>query len=461
MSIVILSGRTPFIVAALALSIATLAACRDESTSPMILPSPDPTASLGTYIVDVNLRTRRVTSYPAASARVPDGVDLSLFGGTGTVSHFFELMGSAPTAGNTYILRDHLENVFGYSIGTNVAHLPGAFPKDTMGIFVFLSIQPFGIVGCTPGPTCQVSADSGYDGAFQFTGSSPQQYMYFKTILEPSDGTAHRGLDYTDQSAANGGTGIDYYRSFAFRASPAVTDFRFGVAVSAAKVKPNDSRWKVTYVGDSLPMRAGASLTDLRSEPDWRVSGNAGAVGDTSIVTTGCAGGVARCLRIQSTTPSLFATFDSISFSRRDSVGASDSAYIAAAMTVSKLPSLNSAPSVFLGLQDRTKLISFGIAENSVGLCDASNAFLLGGSVTKDPTTVSNWRVSKFASDSVVVYANGARLLKQAYTSLPAAPAATSTPYFWFGNRVSLNLFNPTNVTSLWSSVVYEIGATQ
>jgi hypothetical protein len=454
--------RASGILTALALSLMSLSACDDESLRPTPLPSPDPATSSGTYIVDVNLRTHQVTSYPAASAHPPDGVDLSLFGGTGTVSHLFELVGSAPSAGNTYILRDHLENVFSYAIGTNVAHSPGALPRDTMGIFVFLSIQPFGIVGCTPGPACQVRADSGYDGAFQFTGSTPQQYMYFKTILEPSDGTAHRGPDYTDQSPANGGSGIDYYRSFAFRASPAVTDFRFGVAVSAAKVKPNDNRWKVTYVGDSLPARLGASLTDLRSEPDWRVSGNAGAVADTSILTTGCAGGAARCLRIQSTTPSLLALTDSISFSRSDSVGASDSAYIAATVAVTNLPATNGAPSVFLGLQDRTKLISFGISQNSVGLCNASNAFLSGGTVTMDPTTVGSWRISKFASDSVVVYANGTRLLKQTYTSLPAAPALASTPYFWFGNRVSWNLlFNPTNVTSLWSSVVYEIGATQ
>jgi hypothetical protein len=448
------------IIATLALSLVILAACDDESLRPRLLPPSDPAASSGTYIVDVNLRTHQVRSYPVASADPPDGVDLSLFGGPGTVSHLFELVGSAPSAGNTYILRDHLENVFSYAIGTNIAHSPGALPKDTLGIFVFLSIQPFGIIGCTPGPTCQVRADSGYDGAFQFTGSTPQQYMYFKTILEPSDGTAHRGLDYTDQSAANGGTGIDYYRSFAFRASPAVTDFRFGVAVSAAKVKPNDNRWKVTYVGDSLPTREGASLSDLRTEPDWRMSGNAGAVADTSITTTGCAGGAARCLRIQSTNPFLVA--DSISFSRGDSVGPSDSAYIAATVAVTNLPASNGAPSVFLGLQDRTKLISFGIAENSVGLCNASNTFLSGASVTKDPTTVSSWRISKFASDSVVVYANGTRLLKQSYASLPAAPALASTPYFWFGNRVSWNLlFNPTNVTSLWSSVVYEIGATQ
>jgi len=427
------------------------------------MPPPDPAASLGTVIVEVNLRTRQVTTHPATSDRAPENVNLSLFGGTGTVSHLFELTGNAPSAGNTYILRDHLENVFNYAIGTNVAHVLGALPKDTMGVFVFLSIPPFAIVGCTPGPSCQVNADSGYDGAFQFTGSTPQPYMYFKTILEPSDGVAHRGLDYTDQSAANGGTGIDYFRSFAFRASPAITDFRFGVAVSAAKVKPNDSRWKLTYVGDSLPTRVGTSLADLRSEPDWRVNGNGGAVGDTSIVTTGCAGGASRCLRIRSTTPSLLASPDSISFFRSDSVGSADSAYIAASLAVSSLPSLNGAPSIFLGMQDRTKLISFGIAQNSVGLCDASNSFVSGGSVTKDPTTVSSWRIAKFAADSVVVYGNGTRLLKLAYASLPAAPASASpNPYFWFGNRVSWNLlFNPTNVTSLWSSVVYEIGATQ
>jgi hypothetical protein len=48
------------------------------------------------------------------------------------------------------------------------------------------------------------------------------------------------------------------------------------------------------------------------------------------------------------------------------------------------------------------------------------------------------------------------------YSSLPTAPiAATPTPYFWFGNRVTYNATaNPTNATSLWSTVHYEIGAT-
>lgn len=444
-------GRRHLVVfASVAVAMASVGACRDQSVAPkQVAPPVDQMANLGTTIVDVNLQTGRVVSYPVGLGSPPSGIDASFFGATGTIHHVFQLQGGAPTAGNTYILRDHIENVFPYSIGTHLHHALGVFPEDTIGVFVFMSIQPVVIAGCTAGPTCTVKADSGYDGAFPFTSGTPQQFMYFKTILEPADAFPNQGLDFTDQSPANGGTGIDYFRTFAFRASPGVTNFKFGVSVSAAREKPNDTRWKVTYVGDSLPIRVGNSLADLRSEPDWRVHGGAAAVSDTSIVTSGCAGGSARCLRIVSASPS---ASDSISFFRSDSLGTSDSAYIVATLNTSNTP--NDIPVVFVGMQDRVKLISFGISNNKVGLCDAANTFL---PATASPSSVTSWRIAKFAADSVVIYGDGTRVLQYTYSALPAAPVASApNPFFWFGNRASTG----TNVTSLWSSVVYEIGAT-
>ena len=335
---VVTGRRQCEVLALLALFCASMTSCRNDAIAPRGgVPPIDQMTNLGTTIVDVNLKTGEVVTHPLESAATTaKGVDARFFGAPGTISHTFTLRGGAPTAGNTFTLDDHIENAFSFPIGTHLPHATGVFPEDTMGVYVYMAVLPTVTAGCTPSATCSVAADSGEDGAFPFTTPTPQPYMFFKTILEATDGVAHKGLDFTDQSPANGGTGINYFRSFSFRANPGVTNFKFGVSVSAAVVKPNEARWKVTYIGDSLPNRVGATLTDLRSEPDWRRAANAGAVIDTSIIATGCpAGGTTKCLRISSVTPSSGALADdSLFYYRSDSVGTTDNAYISAAVTV-------------------------------------------------------------------------------------------------------------------------------
>jgi hypothetical protein len=448
-------------LALLAVFCASMTACRNDAIAPRAgVPPIDQMTNLGTTIVDVNLKTGEVVTHPLESgATTSKGVDARFFGASGTISHTFTLEGGAPSGGNTFTLDDHIENVFSFPIGTHLPHATGVFPQDTMGVYVYMSILPTVTAGCTPSATCSVAADSGYDGAFPFTTGTPQPYMFFKTILEATDGVAHSGLDFTDQSPANGGTGINYFRSLSFRASAGVTNFRFGVSVSAAVVKPNDIRWKVTYVADSLPNRLGTSLADLRSEPDWRVHGSAASVTDTSIQTTGCTTGATHCFRIISATPTGSVPSDTITYFRSDSLGTSDSAYLAATVAVTNLRP--NSPSVFLGMQDRVKLIQVGIASNKVGFCDATNAFVTGGVGTVSPATVQNWRVAKFASDSVVVFGDGTAVAKLAYSALPSAPAVSlPTPFFFFGNRALNTNPTPTLVTSQWTLVSYEIGAT-
>jgi hypothetical protein len=457
----VLTGRRQCeVLALLALFCASVSSCRNDAIAPRGgVPPIDQMANLGTTIVDVNLRTGEVVTHPLESAvSTAKGADARFFGAPGTISHVFQLEGGAPSAGNVFRLDDHIENVFSFPIGTHLPHPTGVFPQDTMGVYVFVSVAPTVTAGCTPGPTCTV-VDSG-DGAFTFTRPTPQPYMFFKTILEAADGTPHSGLDFTDQTSVGG---INYFRTLAFHASSGVTNFTFGVSVDAAVVKPNDTRWRVEYLADSLPNRVGTGLADLRSEPDWRRHASATAVTDTSIQTSGCAAGASRCFQIISHTPSSNGITDSISYFRSDSLGTTDSAYIAADVVMTNLtPNL---PSIFLGMQDRAKGMLLGFSSNKIGFCDATGNYLGGAA---GPTTFmsasTSWRISKFGADSVVVYNGGARVFNLAYASLPNALAVpVPTAFFSFGNRP---LFkngggNPTAVTSKWTDVVYEIGATR
>jgi len=455
------SKRRLAAIALLAASLAALVACSESAIAPpRTTPSVDGMANLGAYIVDVDLRSGRVVGHAVGSGSVNAPVDARFYGAAGSILHHFSLVGGAPSAGNTYTLEDRIENQFAFAIGTNGPRTIGSSPPDTLGVYVYISLAPTNIAGCVAGPACLVLTDSGADGAYPFTSPIAQPYMYFKTVLEAADGTAGKGLDYTDQGPANGGAGIDYARSLSFRASPAVTSFSFGVSVSAALLRPNDTRWKVSFIGDSLPNRVGTSLADLRSDPDWRFHGSAGAVTDTSNLTTSCATGTARCFRITSATPVSGTTpADTLLYFRTDSLGSTENAYMAAVVSVANLQ--DNAPSVFFGMQDRVKLISFCMEANHIGLCNASHAFLVGGSAALNTSVLQNWRVSKFGADSVVLYSTLGRVKVFTYASLPAAPAASaSNPTFWFGNRAFFASPNPTGVVSRWSSVVYEIGAT-
>jgi len=455
----VLTGRRQRAVAALlTVVVISSAACHGDAVAPKSgVPPIDQMTNLGTTIVDVNLKTGEVVTHPLESGvSTAQGVDARFFGAPGTISHTFQLEGGAPTAG-VYKLDDHIENQFAFAIGTHLPHPVGVFPEDTMGVYVYVSIPPTVTAGCTPGPSCTVVDSS--DGMYPFTSPTPQVYMFFKTILEAADGTPHSGRDFTDQTSIGG---INYFRTIAFHTSGGVTNFKFGVSASAAAVKPNDTRWKVSYVGDSLPNRVGTSLADLRSEPDWRVHTSATAVTDTSIQTSACPNAASRCFRIISQTPSGTGVTDSISYFRSDSLGTTDSAYIAADVSFANLTP-NSA-SIFLGMQDRVKGMLLGFSQNKIGFCDAAGNYLTGAAapVAFSPTSTS-WRLAKFGADSVVVFNGTTRALMLAYASLPAATGIPApTAFFSFGNRPQFkNGNNPTLVTSKWSDVVYEIGATK
>lgn len=448
-------GRSPrFVLTALALTCVVLASCHEDSVAPKSISTPEgPMGDFGSYVVDVDLKTRTVTTHPIASGSLsaPKGVSAAFYGGPGSITHNFSV---EPSPAHVYVLRDRIENDLPFAIGTHAIHTLGTYPQDTMGVYVFQLVKPV-VTECSGAPaTCTVTADTAFDGTYPFTGADPQPYMYFKTILEAADPDPLSGLDYSDQSSIGG---VDYSRTIGFHATANVVHFFFEIAVSAAWVRPHDQPWVVRYPADSMPNRLGTSLDSLRSEPDWRFAGL--GVVDTSIATSFCPNDADRCLRLQNIAADPSGTpIDSIVYFRSDSIGPADTAFIQADVVTSGLKPGD--PSVFFGMQDGVKAIHFGLSNGAAGFTNDQNNFIAGGSVSGS-TTAANWRIAKFASDSVMAFKDGTKFLVLAYTALPAAPAPNArNAYFWFGQRVKgQTTNNPTNVASAWRDLTYSIRA--
>jgi len=450
--------RRTRVLGALGLVFAAVVGCQNELAAPHAPGPPvDQMANLGTYIVHVDLKNRTVEVKPASqSPTAPAGVSGRFYGLATEIEHVFAVSAPTPigTTGAEYHLKLHINNLEPFAIGTNSPHTAPLFPQDTMGVYVYLSIPPYNIT-CSPSPcgTTSVAMDSA-DGAYPFFENHglAQPYLYFKTILEPGTFGVHSGRGYTDQTSIGG---IDYFRTFNFKTAGSVSDFSFGIAVSAPFVDPNETRWKVFYVADSLPNRK--SFLDLRSEPDWRIAGTNGA--DTAIVPAGCAPNTGACgLQITSHVPTGQAR-DTLLYYRSDSVRNAQDAYITATLTISN-QSASSVATVFLGLQDQTKLVKLGISPTQIGFTDTSGAFV-GTPASINPQH-NTYRVAKFGTDSAAVYAppdSSASVLRIAYSSLPAAPAKVlSNRFFFFGNVTRGNA-GAKQATSRWTTVNYEIGA--
>jgi hypothetical protein len=428
----------------------SLAACRDAATSPQHEPVPQ-FRNLGTVIVDVDLERGVVTVHPLdANPSVARGVSAHFYGTTSQILHSLTSLTKTPIGadGAEYHLQDRLTNLLGFAIGTNSPHTAPAFPQDTMGVFVYYSLPPYNFTSSgAPCPACTVSIDSA-DGAYPFTTVAAQPYVFFKTILEgngPSD-----PLSTTNQSASGG---IDYFRTLHFRTSGSVTNFTFGLSVSAAWVDQNDSRWKVAYVADSVPTRS--SLQHLISEPDWRRLGSTGAI---TITPAACVPGSCLLTLVSTTTAT---GEDTLVFYRSDSLRASQSGYIAATLNLSTLT--GAQPGVFLGLQDPARLAQVGISTLLTGFCDSTGTLLPEFSVA----TVlgrTTYRVAKYGTDSASIFSpagSSVALVTIPYVSLPIAPprqpgATGYDRFFFFGNLT--RTVAATAATSLWANVSYEIG---
>ncbi len=402
-------------------------------------------ADLGTYIVHVDVLRRTVTVEPKEpDANTPAGVSARFYGRASDIEHAFTFVVPTDMGGGEtmYHLPDRIGNLLTTAIGTNSPHVAPAYPEDTMGVYVYLSIPPYNLT--CPG-ACTVVMDSA-DGAYPFFESHglPQPYMYFKTILEPGV-FGERSRNFSDQSGIGG---VDYSRTFNFHATGQVSNFNFGIAVSAPLV--SESRFKVFYVADSLPFRV--DLLHLRSEPDWRVLASFTS-GSATIVTPGN-------LRISST-PVVATEKDTLEFFRSDSVRDSQDAYIDASMTATSLGG-GTAPAVFLALQDQTKAVILGISGTHTGFANCNGAFI-GTPVLSDAARTT-WRVAKYGTDSAAIFSpdnSAVPLLKIDRSVLPttcAKPPGGYDRFFFFGNMTQP--LGPT-ASSTWQSVNYEIGASQ
>jgi hypothetical protein len=432
--------------------------CHDqESTSPKIIQTPSgPMLDLGTVIVDVDMKTGTAKVHPLSSATsLPPGVSARFFGKPNTEIeyHFSGQPQGFPAPGVVeYNLHGGFANLLPFAIGTNSPHSYPSLPQDTMGVYVYYVYPPYSFTSggnpCSP-PACDVTVDSA-DGAYPFTTGTPQLYQYWKTILQTGGLNAQGPGPFETAQDTLGG--INYYRPFSFRTIGAVSTFSFGVAMAAAWVDPNENRWKVFYLADSLPDRV--SLFHLRSEPDWR---RLGTTGSSVIAPGGCAPNTGACKLTLTAVAG-----DSIIYYRSDSLRASQSGYITATVTASALT--GTQPGVFLGLKDPVKLAQLGISTLLTGFTDSTGTLIPAYSVASDLSRTS-YRVAKYGTDSASIFSpagNTVALVTIPYASLPPAPVRGSGPpnydrFFFFGN-ITASLAS-TTATSAWTNVNYEIGA--
>lgn len=458
-SMKLISGHSNrFVLASLALLLAGVAGCHDaESTAPKTVPTPSgPMRDLGTVLVHVDMKHHRITTEPLSSnvATAP-GVSARFFGTPTQIEYAlaeqnFTDLGS----GNIeYNIHAGFANLLTFAIGTNSPHTYPSFPQDTMGVYVYFALLPGNITnlgGPCVSPACTVTVDSA-DGFYPFTSGTPQPYVFWKSILEGGGTNAQvPGPFETDQHTLPGG--INYYRRMSFRTHGNVTNFDFGIAMAAAWVDPNENRWKVSYLGDSIPTRT--SLDVLHSDPDWRRLGTTGAV---SITPAACAPVTGACnLTLVGTAG------DTLIFYRSDSLRASQNGYIAATLSLSTLT--GAEPGVFLGLKDPTKLAQLGISTSLTGFTDSTGTLL---PLYSFPTVLgrTSYRVTKYGTDSASIFSPaccGVALMTIPYSALPPAPVRGSGPpnydrFFFFGNITAS--VTSTAATSLWTTVNYEIGA--
>ena len=404
----------------------SLAACADRSAAPHAAsdvptaPASHPSAASRLHAtVDVTAGT--MTFEPAAApATVSGSPDAAIYGNQGTTVRIYNsaVVTSAPVAGKkTYTANVGLRNLLGYRIGDEQG---AAAPPDTMGIYVFMNTAPVVQGTSSPCAACAVTVKN-RDGTLDFT-SPNQAYWFYPELLGPANG----GKDTTVAR-----------RSWVFEADTQVTRFSFDVLVSAPWVAPNESVWKVTYPGDSLPA--------VNAEPKWRRF-------STTMATPSIVNGN---LQID-----LQRVKDSVVYVRYDSVSTGMNALIEGRFRLDN-GGASTEPQPGLAFDDQVKYIGVFLSDSSaagrgkIGFVDATSAFLTAAGASDTVAAVKSFRtyqLRKYGADSATVYVDNVRRLKILYSALPATKLAPSYVTFGFTNGVARL------TTATWDYVTYQLG---
>ena len=176
-----------------------------------------------------------------------------------------------------------------------------------------------------------------------------------------------------------------------------VRGFRGTVLLSTAFPAPSETRWKVDYEEGSLP--------DTQSEPKWKFnpsgnnSGSEAASGGTLTLTT--------------------KSSHEMRFDRYDSLATTARSYIAARTRV--VSNNSTAPILGLRIYDGARFCAVGIGNGQAGLIDVNENYLSGTTFSLTTTSFHAYQLSKFRTDSVVLYVDGARRAKIAYATCSAS----------------------------------------
>ena len=396
-------------------AVCVVVGCGDTASSRAALaPANHPLTALahlrGTVDVAAGTLTFDPLTGPGGSAPT-SGVNAATYGNQGTTVRIYNsaVVISAPSLGKkTYSANVGVRNLLSYAIGDEQASL---LPRDTMGIFVFVSSTP--VVGGTSSacsPACTVTVKNAH-GQLPFNGPA-QSYWYWSDRLDAVNGIRDTTL---------------VRKSWVFEADTQVTRFTFDVLVSAPWVAPNETRWKVDYEGDSLP--------DTQSEPKWRLrkSGNGASSATAGVLTVDPGPSSAE-----------------ISYYRRDSLAKTSSAYMEA--SVRYTGNSMKVSTARLVIDDSTRFVAFGISGLMVGFVDPTNKFI-GDSLAMNTTAAFHtYQLRKYGADSAVFFVDGVRTGKTLYSTFASTQFAGTAPLFQFG------MAGPDNGKCDWDYVVYEIG---
>jgi hypothetical protein len=351
---------------------------------------------------------------PAAAIYGDQGVTVRIYNSPVTITN-----PSSPGK-KTFSAPVGLRNLLAFAIGDEQG---AGVPADTMGIYVFVNSGPT-VTGTSSScsPACTVTAQN-YHGTLAFNNPSQRYWHWLERV-----------------GASGGGSDTTLARkTWVFEADTQVTAFEFDVLVSAAWARPNETRWKIDFQGDSVP--------HTTVEPPWRRT-TSGTVGTVTLDSPSA--GI-----ITITTPNGASHW----FSRRDSVGSTISAYIEARFR--RNSPLTGNAEVSFGIDDDNKFIAVGLSDVKVYFLKADFSFL-GNQIETTPASFHTYRIRKFGADSVQLLVDGTRVDSRTYASLDNSTNTSIPSFFYFGGP---GYGSPPSSSggnsSSWDYVIYEIGATQ